>query len=126
MRVLDAGCGSGRNIVYLLRCGADVCAVDCVTHALIAAYRPAALQGTRILERTQRAPGLPYVTRAGKGEEHLRRLRDALQSAFADSDLASARDALLITGIHMLDDAAYRRIDDMENSARAAGYAEIH
>lgn len=28
MRVLDAGCGSGRNLVYLLREGFDVCAVD--------------------------------------------------------------------------------------------------
>lgn len=28
MRVLDAGCGSGRNVVYLLRTGVNVCAVD--------------------------------------------------------------------------------------------------
>jgi SAM-dependent methyltransferase len=28
MRVLDAGCGSGRNLVYLLRSGYDVCGVD--------------------------------------------------------------------------------------------------
>jgi tellurite methyltransferase len=28
MRVLDAGCGSGRNLVYLLRSGADVSGVD--------------------------------------------------------------------------------------------------
>jgi tellurite methyltransferase len=28
MRVLDAGCGSGRNLVYLLREGYDVCAAD--------------------------------------------------------------------------------------------------
>ena len=28
MRVLDAGCGSGRNLVYLLQSGYDVCAVD--------------------------------------------------------------------------------------------------
>lgn len=28
MRILDAGCGAGRNIVYLLREGYDVCAVD--------------------------------------------------------------------------------------------------
>jgi 2-polyprenyl-3-methyl-5-hydroxy-6-metoxy-1,4-benzoquinol methylase len=28
MRVLDAGCGGGRNLVYLLRQGADVSAVD--------------------------------------------------------------------------------------------------
>ena len=28
MRVLDAGCGGGRNLVYFLRCGYDVCGVD--------------------------------------------------------------------------------------------------
>jgi tellurite methyltransferase len=28
MRLLDAGCGSGRNLVYFLRTGYDVCAVD--------------------------------------------------------------------------------------------------
>ncbi|NNF27153.1 MAG: class I SAM-dependent methyltransferase [Gemmatimonadetes bacterium] len=28
MRLLDAGCGSGRNVEYLLRCGADVFGVD--------------------------------------------------------------------------------------------------
>src|SRR5262245_51878476 len=28
MRVLDAGCGGGRNLVYLLRAGYDVCGVD--------------------------------------------------------------------------------------------------
>jgi SAM-dependent methyltransferase len=28
MRVLDAGCGGGRNLIYLLRSGGDVCAVD--------------------------------------------------------------------------------------------------
>lgn len=27
-RVLDAGCGSGRNLVYLLKAGAHVCALD--------------------------------------------------------------------------------------------------
>jgi SAM-dependent methyltransferase len=28
MRVLDAGCGAGRNSEYLMRCGADIYAVD--------------------------------------------------------------------------------------------------
>jgi tellurite methyltransferase len=28
MRVLDAGCGGGRNLIYFLRCGYDICGVD--------------------------------------------------------------------------------------------------
>lgn len=34
MRLLDAGCGSGRNLVYFLREGFDVCAVDLSAEAL--------------------------------------------------------------------------------------------
>ena len=34
MRVLDAGCGRGRNLVYFLRCGYDVCGVDVSAEAV--------------------------------------------------------------------------------------------
>jgi len=34
MRVIDAGCGSGRNLVYLLRNGYDVRAADADPHAI--------------------------------------------------------------------------------------------
>jgi tellurite methyltransferase len=34
MRILDAGCGSGRNLVYFLREGFDVCAVDLSAEAV--------------------------------------------------------------------------------------------
>jgi SAM-dependent methyltransferase len=34
MRVLDAGCGSGRNLVYLLRSGYDVFGIDADPHAI--------------------------------------------------------------------------------------------
>jgi tellurite methyltransferase len=49
MRVLDAGCGWGRNLVYLLREGYDVSAVD---------SDPAAVNAVRRLARTL-APSLP-------------------------------------------------------------------
>ena len=49
MRVLDAGCGSGRNVVYLLRSGVDVCAVD---------RSPAAVAAVRELA-AELAPELP-------------------------------------------------------------------
>ena len=105
---------------------ADVCAVDCVTHALMAKCQPDALAGTRVMGATEAAPGLPYVTRAGVDKDFMRRLRDGLQAAFADPRLADARDTLLLTDLYVLGYAAYQRIDDMEDSARATGYAEIH
>jgi SAM-dependent methyltransferase len=36
MRIFDAGCGSGRNLVYFLREGYDVCGVDADPRALAA------------------------------------------------------------------------------------------
>ncbi len=34
MRVLDAGCGGGRNLIYFLRSGFDVCGVDLSAEAI--------------------------------------------------------------------------------------------
>jgi SAM-dependent methyltransferase len=48
-RVLDAGCGSGRNLPYLLRAGIDVWAVDSNPHAIAEVRELAA----------RLAPGLP-------------------------------------------------------------------
>ena len=124
-RVVESG-GHPVSIELVATGTADVCAVDCVTHALMAKYRPDALAGTRVLGATERAPGLPFVTRAGVDEDCLRRLRDGLNEAFADPRLADVRDALMLTGVQVLGYDAYQRIDDMEDSAHAAGYAEIH
>ncbi len=49
MRVLDAGCGSGRNLVYLLQAGYEVFGVD---------MDPDAVESTRELAK-RLAPGLP-------------------------------------------------------------------
>ncbi len=49
MRILDAGCGSGRNLVYFLREGYDVYAADA---------DPQAVEGVRALAR-KFAPALP-------------------------------------------------------------------
>jgi tellurite methyltransferase len=49
MRILDAGCGSGRNLIYLLRTGYEVFGID---------SDPAAIEKTRELAATF-APALP-------------------------------------------------------------------
>jgi SAM-dependent methyltransferase len=45
MRVFDAGCGFGRNLVYLLREGCEVFAVDTNEHAVEHVHRLAASLG---------------------------------------------------------------------------------
>jgi ABC-type phosphate/phosphonate transport system substrate-binding protein len=123
-RLVESG-GHAASLEMVAAGEADLCAVDCVSHALIARCRPDALAGTRVLAATEKAPCLPYVTRAGVDSDFVRRLRDGLDEAFADPRLADARGALLLAGAHVLDDAAYQCIVDMETAARVAGYAEL-
>ncbi len=104
---------------------ADVAAIDCVTHALLARHRPAALAGTRVLCRTAPAPAPPYVTRADAGDDLVARLRAALDAALADPALRAARTELLLDGIELLPEAAYRRITAFARLARRHGYPAL-
>src|SRR5690606_4036788 len=62
--------GSHRASIAAVATGrADLCAVDCVTHALLQMHAPAALAGTRVLTRSPAAPGLPFVTNAGASDD---------------------------------------------------------
>ncbi len=119
---------TGRHLASIERLAAgtaDVASVDCVTHALLARHCPAALDGTRVLCRTASAPGLPYITRATASDDLVARLRAGLRRAFADPDLASARQALLLAGFEVLPLAAYDRIIEIEQGALSHGYAEV-
>lgn len=75
MRVLDAGCGSGRNLIYFLREGYDVFGVDADPHAV---------EYTRRLARSL-APALPAANFRVEALESM-----AFPDAFADSVLSSA------------------------------------
>lgn len=103
----------------------DVAAIDCVTHALLSACRPYAIAATRIVGRTARAPGLPYVTRIAAGEDEVARLRAGLNRALADSMLASVREDLLIAGFDVLPVSSYRRMTDMASDAKCRNYVEL-
>ena len=46
MRILDAGCGGGRNLVYLLREGYEVFGVDADPHGIESVRRPHAGNST--------------------------------------------------------------------------------
>ena len=118
--------GSHAASLAMIRRGeADVAAIDCVTYALMEAYRPAALVGTRKLGRTYRASGIPYVTRWNVAEDTVRRMRSALYRAFADPDLASACRALYLKDIEALPLAAYRDIVAFQSAALTHGYPAL-
>jgi ABC-type phosphate/phosphonate transport system substrate-binding protein len=101
---------------------ADVAALDCVSRALLARQRPAALAGTRVLCRTASAPAPPFVTRADAGEDLVLRLRAALRAALAEPELSTVREQLLLDGIEVLPPRAYRRITAFARLAARRGY----
>ena len=106
------------SLAAVARGDADVAAIDCVTHALLARHRASALEGTRVLGWTVTAPAPPYVTRAATSDEELTKLRAALASVFDDAApaVARAREALLLTGVRVLPADAYERIAAIERS----------
>ena len=75
MRVLDAGCGSGRNLVYLLRSGYDMFGVDADADAI---------ESVRVLAATL-APHLPGANFRAEAVEEM-----SFPDAFADAVLSSA------------------------------------
>jgi ABC-type phosphate/phosphonate transport system substrate-binding protein len=122
--VRESGAHSA-SIKMVARGEADVAAIDCVVHALLARHRPAALAGTRALARTPGAAAPPFVTRAGAGDEAVERLRAALARTFDDPLLAAARDDLLLAGIAILPISAYVRIKAFERYAARHGYPAL-
>jgi ABC-type phosphate/phosphonate transport system substrate-binding protein len=110
------------SLAMVARGEADVAAIDCVVHALLARYRPAALHGTRPLAETADAPAPPFVTEAQAGDDLVGRLRAALSSIFENPALETARADLLLAGIEILAPRAYDRIKAFERYAARHGY----
>jgi len=113
--------GHAASLALVRRGKADLCAVDCVTHALLVRYRPRAVAGLRLLARSPTAPGLPYVTAGSIQPDDLTRLRDGLTEAVAQPQLREAREALLISGAQVLPERDYQSIVDFEAAAERQG-----
>jgi ABC-type phosphate/phosphonate transport system substrate-binding protein len=97
---------------------ADVCAIDSVCVALARRYRPDYLEGLVEIARSPMVPGLPFVTKAGRSAAELRL---ALASAFADPDLAPAREALFLESHSVLAEGAYDLILKLEQQMEERG-----
>jgi ABC-type phosphate/phosphonate transport system substrate-binding protein len=113
--------GSHASSLALVQTGqADVCAVDCVTFANLAAHRPEAVRGLRVLTRTEQASSLPWICNhhldAAQKTQLLALVLDLPQSepaACATLRLQSFKPATL---------ADYEPITAMEEGAVRSGY----
>lgn len=123
-RVLETG-SHAASIAAAASGEADLCAVDAVTHALLARHAPGALAGTRVLTFSPRAPGLPYVAGSTVEPMQVEAMRAGLHAAVADESLIPARAALLIDGFEVLPLEAYDEIVAMEREAIELGYPEL-
>jgi ABC-type phosphate/phosphonate transport system substrate-binding protein len=94
---------------------ADVCAVDCVTVALLQKHRPSALAGLVEIARSPHVPALPYVTR--QNNEQL--LRCTLGLVFSMPEMAPHLQALLLKHVSTLPPGAYDIIPQLERAAKA-------
>jgi ABC-type phosphate/phosphonate transport system substrate-binding protein len=101
---------------------ADLCAIDCVTWAMLRRHEAELVKGLRILGHTPSAPGLPLV--AGSATP-LDDVRKAIAAVVADPELAATREALLLEGVEYLDAADYDEILLMEQQARTLGYPDL-
>jgi ABC-type phosphate/phosphonate transport system substrate-binding protein len=91
---------------------ADICAIDCVTAALLRRHRPQTFEGLVEITRSPLVPALPFVTRAGPVNE----LRQALSMAVR----SNAAKILLLNGFSILPDRAYNQILDLEETLSKA------
>ncbi len=114
-----------RSLAMLARGQADVAAIDCVTHALLALHRPSALEGTRILATTEGASAPPFVSAAHASKERVHELRSCLFETLRAPETRAARDALLIEGAEGVSEDTFSRIREMCDEADALGYFEV-
>lgn len=115
--------GSHRASAGAVAAGAaDLCAIDCVTWALLGRYEPEAVASLRVLGRTASAPGLPLI--AGP-DVPVAAVRAALDRILADVALAEAREAVLLTGFVTLPESDYDAVLVMQHAAAALGYERL-
>lgn len=104
---------------------ADGAAIDCVTFALLGRYRPAAVEGLRVIAETPPSPAPPLVTSRLTRSSDAAGLRRALSEFMKSATYAAVREALFLAGLELCDERAYDVVMEYEREARDLGYPAI-
>jgi len=123
-RAVETG-GHAASMASVREGAADICAVDCVSHALWRDHDPGLTAGLRVLARSPAAPGLPLITSLRTTDAELVALRRALEAAALDPALRIANRTLRIDGFSTLDVAEYNAVVKMEKVAVENGYPQL-
>ena len=101
---------------------ADLAAIDCVTYAALARFRPHATEGLCVVATTEAYPGLPLITAKGTSATEVALLQNALHALMASAEAAPILQALNIVGFEVPEPGLYQRCVDMRESAQSLGY----
>jgi ABC-type phosphate/phosphonate transport system substrate-binding protein len=123
-RVIETG-SHAASLQLVASGGAEAASIDCLTHAFLSDFRPAALAGLRRLADTPESPAIPFVTATDTPADRVAALQRALMRVAAAPEHRPLLNRLRLRRISPCDPAAYARLLDYEREAFALGYGKI-
>ncbi len=114
-----------RSVELIAEKVVDAAAIDCVTYALLARYRPSAVRSLRAIAETASSPTPPFVTSVTTDDATTQALRAALHDVVSMARYATVCDALLLADVAPCDERAYAIVMAYEREAAARGYRTL-
>jgi len=103
----------------------DSASIDNLTYTFLQDYRPAAVEGLRVLAETPPSPAIPFITAASRTPEEIAAIRRAILKMPTEPQAQDALRALRIANITPADPQAYQVLLRYEAEAAALGYPEL-
>ncbi|AUG09560.1 phosphate/phosphite/phosphonate ABC transporter substrate-binding protein [Pseudomonas sp. S09G 359] len=116
--------GAHRESLRWLREGrADLAAIDNVTYAYLARFAPLEVAGLRLVSASAPSPTLPYIGPLGLSDEHVVRIREAMNLAL--QDLPQVVQTLGLQAVLPASEDDYQVLLDYQQQAASAGYSVL-
>ena len=115
--VIETG-SHAQSVAAVVEGRADIAAIDCVTHALLARGAARLVAATKIIGETQASPALPFIASRALAPEIRAAVRRALCGLAPIPELGLA-------GVAFLPETAYGRVAEIEREAQELGYPRL-
>ncbi len=115
--VVETG-GHAWSLFAIVEGRADIAAVDCVTYALLTSGSPHLVQQVKVIGETEATPALPFIASRALPAATRAAVRQVLRELPPIPQLG-------LTGVAIMPETAYVRMEDLERQAAEAGYPEL-